>query len=235
MGIALAALANARGIPVEVAVSERIPQSKKDILKLLGVELLEAPDDLCPDFPNEGERGLARSMAISPRHEGKYVHLNQYENEYNVRTHYENTGPEIWKQTGGDIDYFFSSFLTCGTITGVGRYLKEQKPSIRVIGVEPEKEVHGLPGMKRITGLRDDLVPIIYDESVVDDVVAVSDEDAYRTGIRLVREAGVFVGPTTGAILHAALGYAKEGKGLAVVISPDDVFKYVENYLKYVE
>lgn len=234
-GIALAALANARGIPIEIAVPQGIPDEKKTILRLLGVQTLwEADDSLCPLFPNEGARGLVSAMLRSKGGE-KYVSPNQYENQLNVQAHYENTGPEIWEQTAGLVDYFFAGFGTCGTLTGVGKYLKEKKPSVKIVGIEPATTDHNLPGMKRISDLAEDLVPKILDKSVIDDVVAVSDEDAYQTGIRLAREEGILVGPTTGAILYASLQYAKESKGLAVVISPDDAFKYMSFYKPYVK
>jgi cysteine synthase len=117
----------------------------------------------------------------------------------------------------------------------VGKYLKEKKPSVKIIGVEPTKAEHNLPGMKRISDLSEDLVPKILDKSLIDETIAVEDEDAYHTGIQIARKGGVLVGPTTGAILYAALQYAKEHKGLAVVISPDDAFKYVSFYAPYVK
>lgn len=234
-GIALAALANAKGIPIEIAVPERIPEEKKIILRLLGVNVLwEADDSLCPVFPNEGARGLVCAMLKSKGGE-KYVSPNQYENPLNVQAHYKTTGPEIWKQTEGKVDYFFAGFGTCGTITGVGRYLKEKNPSIKIIGIEPAITEHNLPGMKRISDLDEELVPKILDKSIIDDIVTVDDDDAYQTGIRLAREEGILVGPTTGAILYAALQYAEKNKGLAVVISPDDAFKYISFYAPYVK
>ncbi len=234
-GIALAALANAKGIPIEIAVPEGIPEEKKTLLRLLGVQVLwEADDSLCPLFPNEGARGLVSAMLRSKGGE-KYVNPNQYENELNVQAHYETTGPEIWEQSAGQVDYFFAGFGTCGTLTGVGKYLKEKKPSVKIVGIEPARTDHNLPGMKRISDLSEDLVPKILDKSVIDDVVAVSDEDAYQTGIRLAREEGILVGPTTGAILYALLQYAKKSKGLAVAISPDDAFKYMSFYKPYVK
>ncbi len=234
-GIALAALANAKGIPIEIAVPERIPEEKKIILRLLGVETLwEADDTLCPLFPNEGARGLVSAILKSKGGE-KYVSPNQYENELNVQAHYTTTGPEIWSQTQGKITHFFAGFGTCGTITGVGRYLKERNDSIRIIGVEPASSEHNLPGMKRISDLAEDLVPKILDTSVIDDTITVADDDAYRTGIQLARKEGILVGPTTGAIVCAALRYAKKCKGLAVAISPDDAFKYISFYAPYVK
>lgn len=234
-GIALAALANAKGIPIEIAVPERIPEEKKTLLRLLGVRTLwEADDSLCPLFPNEGARGLVNAMLKSKGGE-QYISPNQYENELNVRAHYETTGPEIWQQTSGRVDYFFAGFGTCGTLTGVGRYLKEKKTSVRIVGVEPAATDHNLPGMKRVSDLREDLVPGILDRSVIDDIVPVTDDDAYQTGILLARREGILVGPTTGAIVYAALQYAKQYEGLAVAISPDDAFKYMSFYAPYVK
>ena len=225
-GIALACVANALGIPIEIAVPEGIPDEKKVMLRLLGAKVMEADDALCPLFPTEGARGLVNSLIESPATRDIYVSPNQYENELNVEAHYLTTGPEIWKQTRGRISHFFAGFGTCGTISGVGRYLKEQNPEIRIVGIEPSSSDHRLPGMKRITGLAPEYIPKILDRSVIDDVVEVADDRAYETAIRLARKDGIPVGPTTGAILSATLDYAKSSMGLAVVISPDDAFKY---------
>ncbi len=229
-GIALAGVANAMGIPIEIAVPERIPEEKKILLRFLGVKVLEADDALCPLFPTEGARGLVSGLTRSPATKDSYISPNQYENELNVQAHYRTTGPEIWQQTQGKINYFFAGFGTCGTITGVGRYLKEQNPAIKIIGVEPSSPDHKLPGMKRITGLDEEFIPKILERSLIDDTVEVSDENAYRTAVELARKDGIPVGPTTGAILYVALRYAKSNTGLAVVISPDDAFKYTTFY-----
>jgi cysteine synthase A/cysteine synthase B len=234
-GIALACVANALGIPVEIVIPEKIPEEKKIMLRLLGAKVSEADDALCPLFPTEGARGVVNALVKSPATRDSYISPNQYENELNVQAHYRTTGPEIWQQTQGKINYFFAAFGTCGTITGVGRYLKEQNPEIKIIGVEPASSEHKLPGMKRITGLDEQFIPKILDYSVIDDTVAVTDEDAYRTAIALARKDGIPVGPTTGAILHVALHYAKLNSGLAVVISPDDAFKYTSFYKDILE
>ncbi len=234
-GIALTCIANALGIPIEIAVPDKIPDEKKTLLRFLGARVREADDQLCPLFPTEGARGLVNALLKSPATRDKYVSPNQYENELNVRAHYRTTGPEIWRQTGGRIGYLFAGFGTCGTISGIGKYLKEQDPSIKIIGVEPASPEHKLPGLKRITGLAEEFIPKILDRSVIDEVIAVSDEAAYRTAIELARKDGIPVGPTTGAILHAALDYAKSSKGLAVVISPDDAFKYTSFYKDFME
>ena len=234
-GLAIAAIANAWGIPVEIAVPERVPEEKKIMLKLLGVTLQEADDALCPLFPTEGARGLVNALVKSPATKDKYISPNQYENELNVAAHFNGTGPEIWKQTKGEITHFFAGFGTCGTITGVGRYLKKQNPDVKVIGVEPYYLNHKLPGMKRITGLAEEYIPKILDRSVIDETVAVTDEDAYGAAIALAQKDGIPVGPTTGAILAAALRLGKTGKGLAVVISPDDAFKYSSFYRSFLD
>jgi len=232
-GIALACICNALGTPIEIAVPERIPEEKKILLRLLGVHLMEAEDSLCPLYPHEGARGLVDALLKSRVTKEKYVSPNQYENQCNVLAHYRTTGPEIWKQTKGHIDYFFAGFGTCGTLMGVGRYLKERNNKVKIIGVEPTSPEHKLPGMKRISDLDEEFVPKILDKSLIDDVVAVSDKQAYEAAIRLARLEGIPVGPTTGAILHAALRYSEAHTGLAVVISPDDAFKYASFFKEF--
>ena len=234
-GIALAALSNAQGTPIELAVPEATPEEKKILLRFLGAELLEVEDELCPLFPTEGARGVVKSLVESAAFEGKYVSPNQYENELNVDAHYYTTGPEIWNQTGGDIDYFFAAFGTCGTITGVGRYLKEQNPDIKIIGIEPSRRDHKLSGIKQISNLPDEFKPKILDYSLIDDIIAVDDNDAFEAGIHLARTEGIMVGPTTGALLHAARQYGATASGRAVVISPDGAAKYVSAYAKYMD
>jgi cysteine synthase len=193
-GIALAALANAQGTDIELAVPEATPEEKKTLLRLLGAELLEVEDELCPLFPTEGARGVVKSMVESAAFNGKYVSPNQYENELNVDAHYNTTGPEIWNQTGGDIDYFL-----------------------------------------KISDLPKEFRPKILDYSLIDDIIGVDDRDAFEAGIQLARSEGIMVGPTTGAVLHAARQLSKTAAGRAVVISPDGATKYVSAYAEYLE
>jgi cysteine synthase A/cysteine synthase B len=232
-GIALAAMANAQNTPIEIAVPSGTPEEKKVLLRFLGAELIEVDDELCPLFPTEGARGVVKSMVESEAYGGKYVSPNQYESELNVEAHYRTTGPEIWKQTNGEIDYFFAGIGTGGTISGVGRFLKEQNPDIQIIGVEPANRHHSLSGLKRITGLPDEHYPKILDKNLLDDLISVSDEDAYRAGIEVARKDGIMVGPTTGALLHAALQTDGHKSGRAVLISADNAAKYVSAYSKY--
>jgi cysteine synthase len=232
-GIALAAMANAQGTPIEIAVPDGAPEEKKALLRFLGAELIEVEDELCPIYPSEGARGVVKSMVESEAYGGKYVSPNQYESELNVAAHYHSTGPEIWRQTNGRIDYFFAGIGTGGTITGVGRYLKERNPNIQIIGVEPATRHHKLSGLKRVTGLPEEHFPKILDRDVIDDFVSVSDDDAFAAGIKVARSDGVMVGPTTGALLHAATAWGETHDGTAVVISGDSAAKYVSAYAEY--
>jgi len=232
-GIALAALANAQGTPIEIAVPDGVPEEKKALLRFLGAELIEVEDELCPIYPSEGARGVVKSMVESEAYGGKYVSPNQYESELNVAAHYHTTGPEIWRQTAGRLDYFFAGIGTGGTITGVGRYLKERNPNIKIIGVEPAVRHHKLSGLKRVTGLPEEHFPKILDKDVIDEYISVTDEEAFKAGIRVARSDGVMVGPTTGALLHAATEWAADHKGTAVVISGDNAAKYVSAYAEY--
>ena len=232
-GIALAALANAQGTPIELALPDGTPEEKKALLRFLGAELLEVEDELCPLFPTEGARGVVKSLVESEAFNGRYVSPNQYENELNVEAHYRTTGPEIWNQTGGEIDYFFATFGTCGTITGVGRYLKERNPDVKIIGIEPAKRHHRLSGIKKISNLPEEHQPKILDYSLIDEIVEVEDHEAFDAAIRLARADGLMVGPTTGALLHAARATAAGSRGTAVVISPDDATKYISTYAAY--
>ncbi len=228
-GIALAAMANARNTPIEIAVPDGTPEEKKAMLRFLGAELIEVEDELCPLFPSEGARGVVKSMVESEAYQGKYVSPNQYESEFNVAAHYNTTGPEIWKQTNGEVTHLFASVGTGGTITGAGRFLKEQNPDIKIIAVEPASRHHKLSGLKRFSDLPEEHFPSILDRNVLDDIASVTDEEAFEAGIRLARTDGVMAGPTTGASLAAAL---KMGipEGRAVVIACDSAAKYLSDY-----
>jgi len=223
-GIALAALASLMGIKMTVTIPEEVPMEKQILLRMLGAEVWATPDDLCPiDHPKDGAIALAHSFVDSEQTGSKYVMPNQYENCDNVRAHYETTGPEIWDQTDGKIDYFFAGLGTCGTISGTGKYLKEQNPEVGVYAMEPQKG-HRIPGLKN---MEESKLPGIFAENVVDDIIRVDDEPAYDMTKRLFREEGLMVGPSTGAIVHAAVTLAEKGyEGLAVAVSPDGGQKY---------
>ena len=226
-GIALAALAAMMGKKLIVTIPDGVPEEKKLLLRMLGAEVWPTPDDLCPvDHPKDGAIALAHSMVESQDGRSRYAMPNQYENPDNVRAHYETTGPEIWKQTEGRVEYLFAGFGTCGTITGAGRFLKEQNASVQVIAIEPQKG-HRLPGLKN---LQESKTPAILDRSLIDHVIRVEDGPAYAMTKRLFREEGLIVGPSTGAIVHAAAEFARAHEGVAVAVSPDSGFKYTSYF-----
>ena len=229
-GIALAALAALAGIPLTVTIPSGVPEEKLVLLRMLGATVMPTPDDLCPvDHPRDGAIALARAVAESPVHRGRYAMPDQYANPDNVRAHYETTGPEIWEQTEGRVRVFVAGYGTCGTITGVGRFLKERDPGIRIVAVEPQRG-HRLPGLKN---LQEAKAPAILDRSVIDDVVRVDDAPAYAMAKRLFREEGLIVGPSSGAIVEAIVSLGGAGGGLAVGVSPDWGQKYASFYAKY--
>ena len=220
--IALAALAALEGIGLTVTIPDGVPDEKKVQLRMLGAEVWPTPDDLCPvDHPKDGAIALARSLAAS---EGgsRFVMANQYENVDNVTAHYETTGPEIWRQTDGEVTTFVAGFGTTGTLTGTGRYLKERNPRVRIVAVEPQKG-HRLPGLKSFQEAKQ---PGILDWDVIDEVVRVDDDPAYEMTKRLYREDALMVGPSTGAIVHAAMLLDEADDGPVVAVSPDSGLKY---------
>lgn len=224
--IALAALGALNGTRVTVTIPDGVPEEKKLILRMLGAEVWETPDDLCPvDHPKDGAIALARSLAAS-QGGTRYVPTEQYENEDNIKAHYETTGPEIWKQTAGRVRWFLAGYGTTGTLTGVGRYLKEQDPSIQIVGVEPEPG-HRLPGLKSFQEAK---VPSLLDPSLIDESIVVGDADAYRVTKELWRNEALMVGPSTGAVVHAASQIAAEPGDVVVAISADSGMKYTSYF-----
>jgi cysteine synthase len=220
--IALAAIGALNGVKVTITIPDGVPEETKTILRMLGAEVWETPDELCPvDHPKDGAIALARSIAAS---EGgtRYVMADQYENPDNVLAHYETTGPEIWNQTEGGVTAFFAGFGTCGTLTGIGRYLKERNPQVQIIAIEPHKG-HRLAGLKSFAEANE---PGNLDRSVIDDVVTVPDDAAYAMTLQLHRNDGLMVGPSTGAIVHAINEYSDFSEGVVVGVSPDTSGKY---------
>ncbi len=224
--IALAALAGLAGKHLTVTIPDGVPEEKKVMLRMLGAEVWETPDDLCPiDHPKDGAIALARSLAASEGGD-RYVMANQYENTDNVRAHYETTGPEVWAQTEGRVRYFVAGLGTTGTITGTGKYLKERDPSIQIIAVEPQRG-HRLPGLKSFQEAKQ---PGILDWDVIDEVIRVDDEPAYEITKQLHRQEGLIVGPSTGAVVHAISQLPNDGNAIAVGISPDSGSKYTSYF-----
>ena len=214
-GIALAFVGAARGYRVILAMPETMSVERRAILKAYGAELVLTPG---PD----GMRGaVERARQIVDETPGAIL-ARQFENEANIRVHRETTGPEVWNDTDGAVDIFVSGIGTGGTITGAGNYLKEQKPDVRVVAVEPADSpllTKGTAGPHKIQGLGANFVPDILDRDVYDEVVDVELDDAVRVGRELAAKEGIFAGISSGAIVWAALEIAKrpESAGKTIV------------------
>ena len=217
-GLGLAMVGNAKGYPLRAPLSSAIPLEKRTALRFFGCDVVELDDTLCP-APGAPEGAIAMAMSIAENEPGFHM-LNQYANDANPQAHYRTTGPEVWRQTREGITHFVAGLGTCGTITGAGRFLKERNPGIRLIGVHPE-EGHDIPGVRSLRQLEQTRFfrPELYDA-----VVQVSNREAYEMCLRLNREESIIAGPSSGMALAGAL--KDEPGAVAVVIFPDNVFKY---------
>ena len=228
-GIGLAAMAVARGYRVILTMPASMSAERRAMLKAYGAELV-----LVETSGMAGAVTKAEELAASIP--GSFI-PSQFDNPANPAAHYKTTGPEIWRDAEGHVDIFVAGVGTGGTISGVGRYLKEQNPSIRIVAVEPASSPllsQGHAGPHGLQGIGANFVPGNYDSSVVDEIVTVTDEDAYRTGRLLARTEGVMAGITSGAALWAAdeLARRPENKGKTIVaLLPDDGNRYLSTPL----
>jgi cysteine synthase len=229
-GISLAAMCAVLGYRMRAVVPNRVPLEKKVLLRIAGAELDVVNDDVCPS-PGMGEGSINLARTYARAQADKYVMPNQYENEENVRAHYETTGPEIWRQTEGRLTHLFLSLGTCGTVTGCSRYLKERSPSVRVIAVQPS-EGHDVPGLRNVSQLD---VSKLYDPSIIDEILEIDYALAYRRALDLSRTEGLLAGPSSGLIFEGARRVIERDRaGLGVMIFPDNVFKYVSSMVKHI-
>src|SRR6188472_35567 len=221
-GTGLAIAARLKGYRVIAVMPDKMSKEKIDLLRAYGAEVVVAPTDVAPESPQSYYRVADRLTEEIP---GAFQ-PNQYANDANPETHYLSTGPELWRQSGGQVTHFVAGVGTGGTITGIGRYLKEQNPKIEVIGADPvgsiysNEEVH--PYL--VEGVGEDFWPATYDPSVVDRYVTVSDRDSFLTTRRLAETEGLLVGGSCGLAMHAALDVAEsitDPNALVVVILPD--------------
>ena len=228
-GIGLAAMAVARGYRVILTMPASMSAERRAMLKAYGAELV-----LVETGGMAGAVAKAEELAASIP--GSFI-PSQFDNPANPAAHYKTTGPEIWRDAEGHVDIFVAGVGTGGTISGVGRYLKEQNPSVRIVAVEPASSPllsQGHAGPHGLQGIGANFVPGNYDSSVVDEIVTVTDEDAYRTGRLLARTEGVMAGITSGAALWAAIELAKrpENKGKTIVaLLPDTGDRYLSTPL----
>jgi cysteine synthase B len=195
---------------------------RRRILEAFGSEVVLTPGG---DGTDGAIRKAHELLKMEPK---EYFMPNQFENEHNVLAHYETTGPEIFAQTNGKIDVFVAGMGTTGTLMGVGRYLKEQKPGIRIVGVEPAKD-HAIQGLKN---MEESIVPKIFHPEIVDEKITIEDEEAFETTRLLATGEGIFVGMSSGAAVAGALQIAKQIKfGTIVVILPDRGDRYLSTTL----
>ena len=226
-GMALAMIANAKGYSLTTPLSNAIPLEKRTMLRFFGADVLELDDTLCP-APGAPEGAIAKAMEIGDRPE--FHMLNQYVNEANPEAHYKTTGPEIWRQTEGRVTHFVAGLGTCGTITGTGRFLKEQRETVQVLGVHPG-EGHDIPGVRSLRQLQQTqlFVPDEYDA-----LVEVQNQDAFELCLRLNREESIIAGPSSAMALWGAFELVPDEPGhLVVVIFPDSAFKYASSVVKH--
>lgn len=226
-GLGLAMLSNAHGYGFSAVMSNAVPEEKRTALRVFGAEVVELEDDLCP-MPGQPEGAMQKAAELGTR--PGWHELNQYANPANPEAHYLTTGPEIWRQTGGAVTHFVASLGTCGTITGAGKFLKEQNPDVSVIGVHPT-DGHDIPGVRsrRALGVTEFFHPEEYDA-----VLELSDDDAYSICRRLYTEESLTAGPSSGLALAGALQAVPDEPGvIAVVMFPDQAFKYTSSLRKH--
>ncbi|KAF1024057.1 MAG: Cysteine synthase B [Paracidovorax wautersii] len=204
-GIALAMAAAIKGYRMVLIMPEDLSIERAQTMKAFGAELILTP--------KSGGMEYARDLAEKMQADGKGRMLDQFANPDNPRIHYETTGPELWEQTGGRITHFVSAMGTTGTITGVGRFLKEKNPAIQIIGAQPQ-EGSRIPGIRKWP---EEYLPKIYDASLVDQLIYVSQADAEHTCRQLAREEGIFAGISAAGALWVAQQVAQEVRDATIV------------------
>ena len=229
-GIGLACIAAARGYRAIIVMPDSMSAERITLMKAYGAEVVLTPGEL-------GMAGaIAKAQELAAQLPGSFI-AGQFENPANAKAHYDTTGPEIWADTEGNVDIFVAGIGTGGTITGTGRFLKEQNPHIRIVGVEPAGSPvlsGGQPGKHGLQGIGAGFIPQVLDTAVYDEILAVTEEQAYAAARALAAREGILVGISSGAALHAALALASRpentGKTI-VVLLPDTGDRYLSTEL----
>ncbi len=229
-GIGLASVAAARGYRIIIVMPDTMSVERRQLMKAYGAELVLS----------EGAKGMkgaiAKANELAEEIPNSFI-PGQFVNRSNPKAHYETTGPEIWEDTDGNVDYFVAGVGTGGTVTGVGKYLKEKNPAVKVVAVEPATSAvlsTGVAGAHKIQGIGAGFVPEILDTTIYDEIIPVANEDAFALGKKIGTSEGVLVGISSGAAVWAALEVAKrpenEGKNI-VVLLPDTGDRYLSTPL----
>lgn len=229
-GIALTGIARLMGYEVEIVIPEKVSAETKAILRDLGASLHETTDDLCPRVGVGTDQSISLATAIAKARPDTYFMPNQYQNDANFLAHYEGTGPEIWEQTSGKVTHFLAGAGTGGTITGVGTFLKEKNPNIKIIPVQPQKN-HLIQGLRNF---EESSMPALFKkrENVVDEWYTITNEESFNAAKELFEKEKLLVGPSSGCVMAAAKRIAEKiDRGTIVVIFADDGRKFRSLYV----
>ncbi|MGQ9575600.1 MAG: cysteine synthase A [Thermoguttaceae bacterium] len=226
-GIGVALVGRLKGYQVRIVMPEGMSEERKKIIRALGAELVLTPNE-------QGIAGAVQRVRQMAAEDPRVFVPQQFENPDNPRCHYETTAVELWEQMDGQIDAFVAGVGSGGTLQGVGKFLKERRPGVRVVAVEP-KNVSALlghePGLHQIQGIGDGFIPAILDVCLVDEVIEVSDEDAIQTTRQLGRDYGLLVGTSSGANVWGARQLAKRIGGNIATVLPDRAERYFSTAL----
>jgi len=228
-GIALTGIANLLGYKVEIVIPEKASNETKDIIRNLGAKVFETSDDLCPKVGAGTDQSIALATSIASSRPDTYYSPNQYANEANFKGHYVGTGPEIWKQTNGKVTHFFTGVGTGGTITGIGTFLKEKNPDVKIIGCQPQQN-HLIQGWRNFEeSAKPDL--FLKRENVVDDWVSVDNKEAFSVVKEVFEKDGLLISPSSAAVYACMKKYSVGDNACVVGIFADDGRKFKSVYV----
>lgn len=227
-GIALTGIANVLGYKVEIVIPEKVSNETKEIIRNLGAKVFETSDDLCPKVGAGTDQSIALATSIASSRPDTYYSPNQYANEANFKGHYVGTGPEIWKQTEGKVTHFFAGVGTGGTITGIGAFLKEKNPNVKIIGCQPQQN-HLIQGWRNFEeSAKPDL--FLKRENIVDDWVSVDNKEAFSVVKEVFEKEKLLISPSSAAVYACMKKYFIEGDACVVGIFADDGRKFRSVY-----